>query len=39
MPTTNAPTARYEATAVWTGTEAIIWGGQSYKNDGKVYRP
>ncbi len=39
MPTTNAPTARYEATAVWTGTEAIIWGGQSSKNDGKVYRP
>jgi N-acetylneuraminic acid mutarotase len=39
MPTTNAPAARYQATAVWTGTEAIIWGGYSYKADGKVYRP
>ena len=39
MPTTNAPAARYQHTAVWTGAEAILWGGQSYKNDGKVYRP
>ncbi|UCF81106.1 MAG: hypothetical protein JSV08_01400 [Acidobacteriota bacterium] len=25
--TTNAPSARYYHTAVWTGTEMIVWGG------------
>ena len=25
--TTNAPSARYRHTAVWTGTEMIVWGG------------
>ena len=25
--TANAPTARSQATAVWTGTEVIVWGG------------
>ena len=25
--TTNAPTARQAHTAVWTGSEMIIWGG------------
>ena len=25
--TTNAPTARYSHTAVWTGSEMIVWGG------------
>src|SRR5207247_568297 len=25
--TTNAPSARYDHTAVWTGTEMIVWGG------------
>ena len=25
--TTNAPTARYVHTAVWTGSEMIVWGG------------
>lgn len=39
MPTTNAPAARYNGTVVWTGAEAILWGGYSYKNDGKIYRP
>jgi N-acetylneuraminic acid mutarotase len=39
MPTTNAPTARYSGTVVWTGSEAILWGGYSYKQDGKIYRP
>ncbi len=24
----NAPTARYEHTAVWTGSEMIVWGGR-----------
>jgi N-acetylneuraminic acid mutarotase len=27
--TANAPTARYRHTAVWTGTEMIVWGGVS----------
>ncbi|MCF6156615.1 MAG: hypothetical protein E3K36_15580 [Candidatus Brocadia sp.] len=26
--TTNAPSARYDHTAVWTGTRMIIWGGE-----------
>ena len=25
--TTNAPAARYYHTAVWTGSEMIVWGG------------
>ena len=25
---TNAPTARYGHTAVWTGSEMIVWGGR-----------
>ena len=25
--TTNAPSARYGHTAVWTGSEMIVWGG------------
>ena len=31
--TTNAPLARREQTAVWTGTEMIVWGGW---NDGPL---
>ena len=27
--TTNAPVARFTHTAVWTGTEMIVWGGWS----------
>lgn len=27
--TTSAPTARYDHTAVWTGTQMIIWGGEN----------
>src|SRR5438874_12765588 len=27
--TTNAPEARFFPTAVWTGTEMIVWGGAS----------
>ncbi len=27
LPTLNAPTARFLSSAVWTGTEMIIWGG------------
>lgn len=29
LPTTNAPSARYGHSAVWTGTEMIVWGGMS----------
>jgi N-acetylneuraminic acid mutarotase len=50
MPTMNAPTPRSGATAVWTGSEAIVWGGLSPHNaseavgaldtnDGKRFRP
>src|SRR5437773_6191677 len=27
--TTNAPAGRYEHTAVWTGSEMIVWGGDN----------
>ena len=39
---TNAPDARYQHTAVWTGTEMIVWGGQNYSfvlNTGGRYNP
>jgi N-acetylneuraminic acid mutarotase len=32
MSNTGAPTARWQHTAVWTGSEMIIWGGEA---DGK----
>ena len=37
--TTDAPTARIEHTAVWTGTEMIIWGGSipGFTNTGGRY--
>ncbi len=40
--TTNAPTARAYATAVWTGAEMIVWGGDgpgTYENTGGRYYP
>ena len=41
--TTNAPTQRYEHTAVWTGSEMIVWGGTGsagpYFNTGGRYNP
>ena len=43
--TTNAPGARYCHTAVWTGSEMIVWGGYSndgndhYLNTGGKYNP
>jgi N-acetylneuraminic acid mutarotase len=41
--TTNVPTGRYTHTAVWTGTEMIIWGGSGsnnlYLNTGGRYNP
>lgn len=39
---TSAPTARSNHTAVWTGTEMIIWGGYDgniYLNTGARYNP
>jgi hypothetical protein len=40
--TSNAPTARADHTAIWTGTHMIIWGGHdgtSAFHDGKKYDP
>ena len=40
--TTNAPAARYDHTAVWTGNEMIVWGGRNagnYFNTGGKYNP
>ncbi|MBI2395463.1 MAG: hypothetical protein HYV09_38195 [Deltaproteobacteria bacterium] len=39
LPNGNAPSARPGATVVWTGRAAIVWGGGSGLNDGKVYWP
>src|SRR5438876_2051471 len=41
--TTNPPDARYYHTAVWTGSEMIVWGGidesGNYSNTGGKYNP
>jgi N-acetylneuraminic acid mutarotase len=39
--TINAPAPRVAATAVWTGSEMIVWGGYngSYLNSGGRYNP
>ena len=41
--TTNAPDARVDHTAVWTGSEMIVWGGYGtqnfYLNSGGRYNP
>lgn len=43
MSTVNAPSARYFHTAVWTGTEMIVWGGSNgnglYLATGARYNP
>lgn len=45
MAVTGAPAARHQHTALWTGTEMIIWGGQtswhpsSARGDGGIYDP
>jgi N-acetylneuraminic acid mutarotase len=40
---TNAPSSRYDHTAVWTGNEMIVWGGSLYNggtlNTGGKYSP
>jgi N-acetylneuraminic acid mutarotase len=40
--TSNAPFARTDHTAVWTGSEMIVWGGDDYSgflNTGERYNP
>jgi hypothetical protein len=40
--TSGAPAGRYLHTAVWTGSEMIVWGGANgsgYYNDTFIYRP
>jgi len=41
LPDAGAPSPRNQQHTVWTGSEAIIWGGYngSYLRDGKIYRP
>ena len=48
IPTNGAPSARYDVSAVWTGTEMIVWGGIAYApgfsssttyNDGARFNP
>jgi len=44
--TVNAPEARFRHTGIWTGSEMIVWGGNSYNgavttfyNTGGIYTP
>ena len=41
--TSNAPSARYAHTTVWTGSEMIVWGGfdgqTTFLNTGRSYNP
>src|SRR5258708_36252107 len=40
--TTNAPSARQWHTAMWTGSEMIVWSGNNsfgYTNSGGEYKP
>jgi N-acetylneuraminic acid mutarotase len=37
--TTGAPSGRYTHSAVWTGSEMIVWGGQPATNTGARYNP
>ncbi len=41
LPATGAPSARKWHTAVWTGSDMIIWGGHSsgHTNTGALYNP
>jgi len=43
MTTTGAPSIRYSHTAVWTGTQMVVWGGydgtSAYLNDGAIWTP
>ena len=33
---TNAPTERYGHTAIWTGSEMIVWGGNAMKTASSI---
>ncbi|HEX5941585.1 MAG TPA: hypothetical protein VFY66_04875, partial [Anaerolineales bacterium] len=37
--TAGAPSGRYTHSAVWTGNEMIVWGGQPATNTGARYNP
>jgi N-acetylneuraminic acid mutarotase len=37
--TTNAPSGRTGHTAVWTGSQMIVWGSYGYSNTGGRYNP
>jgi N-acetylneuraminic acid mutarotase len=37
--TNDSPAGRLFHTAVWTGTEMIVWGGLGFLNDGGRYNP
>ena len=37
--TSNAPSARDSHTAVWTGSDMIVWGGSGDLNTGGRYSP
>ena len=42
LPSVGAPSIRHGHTAVWTGSEMIIWGGaatSNFLNDGAVFNP
>ena len=42
LPATGAPAARYDHTAVWSGDEMIVWGGETLTgktNSGARYQP
>ncbi len=41
MTTTGAPSGRYVSSAVWTGTQMVVWGGlnSSPVNTGGRYKP
>ena len=42
LPTAGAPSARSRHTAIWTGTNMIVWGGingTTYPADGAIYNP
>ncbi len=39
VPTSGAPSARFDHTAVWSGSEMIVWGGFGTPNTGGRYSP
>ena len=39
MAQTDVPGERRYHSAVWTGTQMVVWGGQESQNTGGVYSP